>query len=190
MKPAIALIACAATCACGGEREVDARNASVEQVANQVRAATADDQFVRPGKWQSKVTIEQLEMPGMPPQLAEQMKSAMARHQERTSESCLTPEQVKRPSEDFFAGKDNDCRYDHFTMGAGKIDARMRCAAVGGASQVMEMTGTYSPESYSMRMATHTEGAGGNGMVMRLRTESTRIGECDRESTRAAETGG
>lgn len=174
----IAAIAPLAACDSGGP-EIEARNASVEEVAEKVEKARADEQFVRPGKWQSKVTIEQLEMPGMPTEMAAQMKAMMARHQERTSESCLTAEEAKRPREDFFAGKDNNCRYDHFTMSGGKIDAKMRCAGQGGMSQVMEMAGSYSPDSYQMRMSTRTEGAGAPGMNMRLRVASTRIGECD-----------
>ena len=179
MRSAAVLTLCAALVACSNEPEVDARNATPEEVASQVREATDDEQFVRPGKWQSKVTIEQLEMPGMPPEMADNMKKMMAQHQERTTESCLTEEEAKRPKEDFFAGKDNNCRYEHFTMGGGKIDAKMRCSADGGASQVMEMAGTYSPESYQMRMATRTEGAGTPGMTMKLKVDSTRIGACD-----------
>lgn len=178
MRRAVLIIACVALAGCRGEPEVDARNASVEDVARQVDEARAND-FVRPGKWQSKVTIEQLDLPGMPAEMAESMKKMMAQHQERTTESCLTPEEAKRPKEDFFAGKDNNCRYEHFTMGDGKIDAKMRCSGPQGVAQVMEMTGDYSPDRYSMRMATHTEGAGTPGMAMRLRVESARVGECD-----------
>ena len=58
---------------------------------------------------------------------------------------------MKRPKEDFFAGKNNDCRYDHFTMGGGKIDAAMHCGGKDGESQVMQMAGTYSPDSYQMQ---------------------------------------
>ena len=179
MRLPIVMALSAALAACSNEPEVDARNASVAEVAEQVREATDGEQFVRPGMWQSKVTIEQLEMPGMPPEMAERMKAMMAQHQERTSESCLTEEQAKRPNEDFFAGKDNNCRYEHFTMGGGKIDAKMRCSADGGASQVMEMAGTYSPDTYQMRMATRTEGAGTPGMTMKLKVDSKRIGVCD-----------
>ena len=178
-RAAIFIAALTPLAACDGGPEVDARNATPEEVAEQVREATDDEQFVRPGKWQSKVTIEELEMPGMPAEVAAGMKKMMAQHQERTSESCLTEEDAKRPNEDFFAGKDNNCRYEHFTMGGGKIDAKMRCSADGGASQVMEMAGTYSPESYQMRMATRTEGAGTPGMTMKLKVDSTRIGACD-----------
>ena len=41
--------------------------------------------------------------------------------------SCLTPEEAKRPKEDFFAGAAKNCRYERFDMGSGKIDAVMKC---------------------------------------------------------------
>ena len=86
------------------------------------------------------------------------MKSMMAQNQEHSSQNCLTPEDVKRPREDFFAGKNNECRYDHFTMGGGKIDAAMHCGGKHGESQAMQMAGTYSPESYQMQTSMKMDG--------------------------------
>lgn len=165
--------------ACGAEPDVDVRNASVGEVANEVAGASKDS-FVRPGKWRSTMTFEEISAPNMPPQMAEQMKRSMATGQ--TSESCLTPQDVKRPKEDFFTGAEKSCRYDHFTMGGGKIDAKMRCSH-GDTSQVMEMSGTYSPDEYNMRMTTRMTGMPGPAgeMTMRMRIEAERIGECTRD---------
>lgn len=180
MRHAAVTIACAlALTACDGapEAEVSARNASVEQVAEQVRTATKDKMFIRPGKWQSKISIEEVSMPGLPPEMAQQMKAMIAQREQQSPEQCLTEENTR---EEFFGGKNDACRYDHFNMSGGKIDAKMRCQA-NGATQVMAMDGTYSPESYSMRMTTSSEGAPGpaGGMEMKMRVESRRIGECD-----------
>lgn len=167
--------------ACGSEPDVDVRNASVEEVANEVADASRnEDFFVRPGKWQSSMTFEEISAPNMPPQMAEQMKRSMPGGQ--SFESCLTPADAKRPREEFFAGADKSCRYDHFTMGGGKLDAKMRCAQ-GDTSQVMEMSGTYSPESYTMRMTTTMQGMPGPAgeMRMRMRVDAKRVGECTGE---------
>lgn len=178
---AFALIAAALPlAACNREPEVSATNASVEEVAKKVADAGAGTNFIRAGKWSSTVTMEEVSAPGMPPELAERMKSATGSANGKTYESCLTEEEAKRPKEDFFAGKNNTCRYDHFNMGDGKIDAKMRCAQ-GGMNQVMEMAGTYSPERYQMRMATKMEGSGGpvEGMTMKMRVDAKRLGACD-----------
>ena len=178
---AAALLACALPlAACNSEPEVSATNASVEEVADKVADAGAGANFIRAGKWSSTVTMEEVSAPGMPPELAERMKGATGAAAGKTYESCLTEEEAKAPKEDFFAGKNASCRYDHFNMGGGKIDAKMRCSQ-GGMSQVMEMAGTYGPERYQMRMATKMEGAGGpvEGMTMKMRVDAKRVGVCD-----------
>ncbi len=164
---------------CQQEPSVSVENASVEEVANELAGAGAgrDGNFVRAGQWQSTITFEEMSAPGLPPAAAEQMARMTGPSQ--TFESCLTEEDAARPSEEFFAGRDRQCRYEHFRMGGGEIDSRMRCEH-GGTSQIMEMAGTYSPDSYDMRMTTSVEGAPGAAgeMRMRMRVEARRVGEC------------
>jgi len=64
-------------------------------------------------------------------------------------------------------------------MGGGKIDAAMRCGDKE-ATQVMQMAGTYSPDSYQMQTSMKMErGAGpAGGMSMTMRVEAKRVGEC------------
>ena len=172
------LLACALAlpiAACGSKPAVDEQNASVEEVAEKVREASSDEGLLRPGKWQTSVKIEAMDMPGMPPEAAEQMKRMFA--QTQSTESCLTPEEAKQPKGDFFGANEN-CRYDHFRMGDGKIDAAMRCTQAG-ASQTMEMSGNYSRDSYEMRMKSRMEGGPAGGpMTMQMKVEANRIGEC------------
>ena len=175
---ALMIVAAGTLAACNKAPEVHEKDASVAEVAKKVREASADQSFVRPGLWQSKVTIEQLEMPGMPPEAAERMKAMMAQNQAHDFKTCLTPEDVNKPKEDFFAGKNNECRYDHFTMGGGKIDAAMRCGGKDGTN-VMQMAGTYSPDSYNMQTSMKIRsGEAEGGMAMSMRIEAQRIGEC------------
>jgi hypothetical protein len=180
MKHAYVVFAAAVLAAgCNRSPEIKAENASVDEVAQKVRAAGAGDAFIRAGLWQSKVTIDQLDMPGMPAEMAQRMKSMMAERQPHSYQTCLTPQDVKRPKEDFFAGKNKECRYEHFTMGGGKIDAVMHCGSGDGA-QTMQMTGTYSPDAYQMQMASKVNAAadGHGGMAMKMRVEANRVGEC------------
>jgi hypothetical protein len=161
--------------ACGSKPQVDEKNVTVEQVANSVRDASRKETLIRPGKWQSTMTIEDMQMPGMPAAQQEQMRKMFA--QSRVTENCVTPEEARQPQPKMFAGNDQ-CRYDHFTMGNGKIDAEMHCKQQG-ATQTMAMAGTYGPEAYAMHMTTKTEGGpAGEAMSMKMRVESKRIGEC------------
>lgn len=163
---------------CGNEPEVSARNASADEVAQQVRAAGGNAAFVRPGKWESRVQITAFEMPGAPPEMASAMRGMHQSAQVHTS--CLTPEQAKRPKEDFFAGAGKNCRYHHFDMSAGKIDAMMQCSGEGMA-QTMTMQGTYGPDDYSMQMSVKADAgeAPQGGMTMKMKVDAKRVGECD-----------
>ena len=181
MKYAFVLLACAlpllTVSACSREPEVDMKNASAQDVANELAEAGGTGVFLSPGKWQASVTIEQMAIPGMPAEMAEKMKGMAGRTQ--SQETCLTPEEAKRPSERMFAGNDKNCRYDRFTMADGKIDALMKCSA-NGATQTMTMAGTYSGETYNMQMTTEASGGGSNaGMTMKMRVDAKRVGECD-----------
>ena len=161
--------------ACDSDPEVSARNASAEEVAKKLEAAGGSENFVNPGKWQSTVTLQEMTVPGMPAAVADEMKRVQG--QSTTSETCLTPEEAKRPKEDFFGGKDN-CRYEKFNMGNGKIDAVMKCAEGGGA-QTMTMAGTYSGDAYRMQMTMQSDGDGADSaMAMKMRVDAKRIGAC------------
>jgi hypothetical protein len=178
MKPivcAIASVLCLTACNKGPD--INVKNASVGEVAQKVREASAGGSFVSPGKWQTSVSVLDIDMPGMPPQMQRQMKQSMASMKEHRFESCLTEADVKRPKEDFFAGKNNECRYDHFTMSGGKIDAAMRCDGKPSGAMTMTINGTYSRDSWEATTAMEMSGPEG-AMKMRSKSESHRVGEC------------
>ena len=161
--------------ACNKGPEVHEKDASVTEVAQKVRQAGGDQSFVRPGLWQSKVTINKVEVPGAPPEMAAAMQGKTS--EERTY--CLTPEEAKKPNENFFAGNRDECRYDHFTMSGGKIDAAMRCTHEQMTQQI-DFAGSYTPDAYQMAMDTKVAGGPREmaGMSMSMRVESKRVGEC------------
>jgi hypothetical protein len=183
----LVLLTCTAILAsCNKGPDINVKNASVGEVAQQVREAAADQSFVEPGKWHSDVTVLDIDVPGLPPQMAQQMKQTMGKMQEHGFDSCLTEADVKRPKEDFFAGDRHNCRYDHFTMSGGKIDAALKCS--GRASETMAMTinGSYSRDAYDATMAMDvTGGPGGQGMKMRSRSVAHRVGQCTAEELKA-----
>lgn len=186
MRHAVVLITCfAALAACNKGPDVNVKNASVGEVAEKVREAAAGQTLVEPGRWESKVTVLDVEAPGLPPQFAQQMKQTVGKVQGGTVTTCLTEADIKKPREDFFAGRSKNCRYDHFTMSGGTIDAKMSCAT-GDSGGTMNMTvnGTYSPDSYEATMAMDTAGGGRmSGMKMKSHTESHRVGECKGDET-------
>jgi hypothetical protein len=113
----------------------------------------------------------------MPPEMASRMKTLMAERQEKSNSHCITPDQVKKPKEDFFGGQDKSCHYAQFTMGGGKIDLQMVCNREG-MTQTMTMKGTYTPTTYSMDMSSEGTGGEQGNMSMKMHVDSQRIGEC------------
>ena len=193
MKSAAILIACALPlAACNKGPQVDAKNASVAEVAEKVRdAGVASDNFMRAGEWRASATIEEMNIPGMPPEAQKQMKQAMGQHQNTTYQYCLTPAEAQRPNGKFFTGKEaNNCRYDHFTMGGGKIDAVMQCQSDKTHSMTMTIEGAYSPDSYSTHVAMNMQGGREGGMTMKMRSEAHRVGECTSDELKMASQGG
>ena len=120
-KPAVCVAASVlALAACGKGPVVDLHNADTNQVSKAVSQSgvMTSDAMVEPGLWQSKVSLLDMTMPGMPPEFAARMKEEVAKHRNEASKHCIKPEDVKKPKEGFF-GADRSCRYDHFTMGGG-----------------------------------------------------------------------
>lgn len=187
MTKAIILLPFILLAACDSEPSVTATNASIEEVAGKVEAARQDKEFLRPGNWLTKGSIDEINAPGMPAEIGAQMKRAG--QDMPGTETCITEADAAKPNADFFTGN-KSCRYDHFTMGGGKIDARMRCSAAGG-TQVSTMSGAYDRESYRMAMTTSLENpssapeGGIEGLTMKLSVEGKRIGDCDAAAAKA-----
>ncbi len=161
--------------ACSSQPTVTARNASVADVSNKVEAAVAGGQFISPGRWEAKMTIAEMTIPGMPPSMAAKMQGHMGAG--RTFVSCLTPEEVRAPKGKFFGAVDKTCRYDRFTMSGGKIDSVMTCTT-RGTTRTMTMAGTYAPDSYTMAMTSTGTGTGPEAMSMKMSMVGKRTGAC------------
>lgn len=151
---------------------VDAHDATPQDVASQVAASDLRPQA---GRWEGTFRIEKMEMSGVPPQAQAMMQGAVGKS--RAYASCLTKEEAEKPAADFFGRNDKDCRYEHFTMSGGKIDARLDCASEG-TKMSMTMAGTYSGSAYALRSTAKGDMPGGHTMTTVTAMESHRVGEC------------
>ena len=188
MNCLLVIAGCTAALAACDKGRVHEENASVEQVANAVRqSGVGNGVFLRAGEWRVSGTMEEFNIPGMPPAAQSQMKQAMGQHGNMTYDYCLTSEQAKRPQGKFFNKQAaNNCRYDHFTMGGGKIDAVMRCDSKP-SSMTMTINGTYGADSYATQVQMNMAGGPQGGMSMKMRSEAHRVGECTPEDKAEAE---
>lgn len=160
--------------ACNKGPSVDLHNASANEVGKAVQqSGVADSGTIRPGLWESKVTMSGMQMPNMPPEYAARMKQAMASGQ--THRQCVTPEDLQKPKGEMF-GQDKTCTFEHFTMGGGRIDSKMVCK-VENLTHTTTMTGSYTPTTYTLDM--NSTGSGPQmGQAMKVHVDARRIGEC------------
>ncbi|MBN8831049.1 MAG: DUF3617 domain-containing protein [Sphingomonadales bacterium] len=179
--PFIALVALIPLAACDSGPSVTATNATQKEVQEKVADAVGggDAQMVEPGRWEGAMTVHEIDIPNMPAAAKEQMKQSMAGA--KSFVSCVTPEDVKAQKA-FFTGDEDDksCKYDHFRLAGGKLDAALSCDRGEAGKMHMTMTGSYAPQSYRMDMASKAEGGPGHmgAMSMRMTVEAKRVGAC------------
>jgi len=133
------------------------------------------------GLYRSQVELLSVEAPGMPPQMAGQMKAMMSRRSAPT-EFCLTGAEAEKGYEERvrkMAGRPN-CAFDRYKVDGGTLDAQMTCTAEGGVKSVMTMQGTMSPEGSDMMLGMAQSGGHmpGGGMTMKMKVKSQRVGDC------------
>ena len=183
MKALLSLMPLALLAACDSSPGVKLENASAAEVAKEMSKQDKAG-FVNPGKWQQVVTLVDIDAPSMPAEARGAMRKAMG--QSQVNEVCLTEAQAKSPREDFFTGADQNCRYETFEWGGGKIDLKLNCTHAN-ASQTMVLTGHYQPDSYAMAMTATTKGAtSAEQLVMKMKVDAKRIGKCDAEDAKTA----
>jgi len=159
---------------CGKEPTVSLTNASVEEVANSQAAAVK----MKPGKWEITVETLDTKVTGAPAGAPPMPKQAKA-----TTETCLTQEQVDKPTA-VLGGpmqqfKDS-CTYDKFAMTGGKLDAAMHCNLPGGQKVTGTTTGSFSETEMSTETASNVTGLpNGMGVSNRMKVTGRRVGECD-----------
>ena len=175
----VILAAALALAACDREPSVELTNATPAEVANAMKESGATRTMVRPGKWSSTVSILEMDMAGMPPEMAAKIKSEITKP--RTVEQCLTPEQVDHP-EKMLAQVPAGCRYQHYKMEGGKVDGKMSCDGPMG-KQEMAVQGTYGSDRYSMTITSKITPAPGSPVAAalnsKMKIDSHRVGECD-----------
>lgn len=80
-----------------------------------------------PGQYSQTITITQFELPGAPPQAAEQIKKAM--QQQQQGSFCLTEKMANEGYREMFSefSKSGECKYQRFDVSGGRLDAVLDC---------------------------------------------------------------
>jgi len=117
---------------------------------------------MNPGRWKSKIQVADAVVDGMAP-------DELARAKEETNGQvhtmCLTAKDLANPAEEIFSTGSAQCKYDHFTMKNGKIDAFMRCDSPEG-SETITMKGAFEATRYRLETVATVTGKQNSRMTM------------------------
>jgi hypothetical protein len=147
---------------------------SKEQVATEMAKA----EKLKPGKYETVVTVSKIDLPGMPPQAKEQMQAMMGKPTK--SEHCLTPEKADQGVKEMLGKMNGDCTYSNFDVSGSAVTGTMACKApAGGATMNASFEGVQTAESSRINIKTEVSQPGGPGkMTMEAAMEMKRVGDC------------
>lgn len=149
-----------------------------EQAAKE---AAANLEKPEPGKYRSTVKVLEFDIPGLPPQQADQMKEMMSGQKSQSHEFCLTKEDVDKGYEEMMKkSSEGNCTFDRFHAGSNTLDAQMTCDMGEGMKAVMMMNGTTS--STGSKIVMDIDHASpqipGGKMHTKMEVTNERIGDC------------
>jgi hypothetical protein len=130
----------------------------------------AADLPIRPGKWQSVVTILDVQMPNARPGMA-----AAMRGKPQVFTSCVTAAQAANGPRTLLQATNGQCRYSTFNASGGRINAAMTCN-FGQRGMTIRSTGTYTATTMDITGSSLTTGK--LPMQMKTRTAARRLGNC------------
>jgi len=130
----------------------------------------AADLPIQPGKWQSIVTIVDVQMPNAPPGMADRMRA-----KPQVFTNCVTPAQAANGPRTLMQATSGKCRYSTFSAAGGRINAVMSCD-FGQGAMTARSSGTYTATTLTVTGSSATTGR--MPMRMTTRTAARRLGAC------------
>ncbi len=139
----------------------------------------ADAAFqMQPGRYRAKVSVESIEIPGMPAAMAGQMKAMMDKAS--AQESCVTPQRAARGLD---VVKDQmargQCRYTRFDAVDGKLETAFTCQTGEGMAMTATSRGNYSDTGSTIKVDAVLTGPQGRTMHVVQTVVTERVGDCN-----------
>jgi len=182
-QPTIAALALGlALGACSGGEDQPGEDAGPGGDGIAARAASVPQ--LQPGRYEVKATLLEFAMPDIPGAPAGQfdnMQSMMASEMEKPQTYCLTAEEAAEgPKRMMNHLAESDCTFSRFDVTANTMSGEMQCSDKSGMNGTVKIDGTFAGDSSSttMEWSQRMPGIAGDGVHMRVRSDSRRIGEC------------
>ena len=159
--------------------EVELKNASGNEVAAAVKQSgvMSSDTMMQPGEWESKVTVLEMNMPGIPAQYAARMKQSIAEHRNE-AEQALHQARGREEAEGGFLRRGQVLPLRPFHDGRREDRRGDGLPPAKRPRENMNVSGSYTPTSYSIDTAMTGSGGEQNGMSMKMHVDAQRVGEC------------
>lgn len=184
MRPISAVLATVplfALAACGDSGAVDDPSDP-----DQMAAAMEDIARPQPGEYRTTSELVEFEMPGVPEEEAQMMRSIFEMGASQPTTFCMTEEMAEAGFREFLTAsqeENQECEYTAFDASGGQLSATMTCDDGQGSTGTIEFEGSISETEQDMTMTMNMANAAeGQDMRMVLRNRSERIGECSADS--------
>ncbi|GAA0302323.1 hypothetical protein GCM10009087_10120 [Sphingomonas oligophenolica] len=125
---------------------------------------------IQPGKWQSIVTITDMQSPRMPRGVG----AAMRAHP-TTVTACVTAVQAANGPRAVLQGSNGKCRYTSFNATGGRLSSVMVCAFASGT---MTVTSNGGYTATTMDVSGSSVSTGRMQMTSKTHTSARRLGGC------------
>lgn len=138
---AVPLLAAFALGACGSEPEQEpvGEGMSMDDVA----ARAGEAETPRPGEYRTTQELLEFNVPNMPQQATQMVRSMMEEGGAAQNTYCLTGQETANAREAMITSMtQSDCTVSRFDMSGRTIDAEMQCPSGGGMSGTAMLTGT------------------------------------------------
>jgi len=171
---ALALAGLLSGCNFFQDEEEESFGISKQQRADVLKNAGLDS--LAPGQWDSKLTVSDIELPG----LAKSKKASIISKVEKqgSRSRCMSKDNAQDVSVDFFAKDAEDCRYDAFEIEDGKANIKLSCGLDSATTFEMEMNGPISRDQYSLDAKISLRFPMVGNVKAAGLLESKRVGDC------------
>jgi hypothetical protein len=133
---------------------------------------------LKAGQYEMTMKMTEVDVPGAPPEMVEQMKAAMTAQGEQKEQQCMTEADIADMGNKMgnAGAKGGDCTFSKTTFAGGKIDVAGTCKAPTGEMSIA-MNGTHTADSFDARMTVDAD-AGGQKIKASGTMNGRRTGDC------------
>lgn len=157
--------------------EIDATNASTEEVSKLIQAAQPKAAMT-PGKWTLALRVVSTDLSGLPAATRGVQEQAI-KGLERNSTACRTKDELKPIDLSQLEKVAGTCTYPRYQSKGGRLDAVIACKKEGAPDTVLHAAGTTRPNGFDVTLEQKTGAPGQTGyLALTLKATGKRVGAC------------